>query len=59
MVVGSMDRLSQARNLVGIATPGRIMVLLEEDPDIPPVFSKTKVYGKKDKFFRLYVRFCV
>ncbi|TXG71307.1 hypothetical protein EZV62_006242 [Acer yangbiense] len=47
VVVGGMDKLSQARNLVGrphvvIATPGRIKVLLEEDPDIPPVFSKTK-----------------
>ncbi|KAK4837718.1 hypothetical protein QYF36_007920 [Acer negundo] len=47
VVVGGMDRLSQARNLVGrphvvIATPGRIKVLLEEDPDIPPMFLKTK-----------------
>ncbi|KAK2654351.1 hypothetical protein Ddye_014207 [Dipteronia dyeriana] len=47
VVVGGMDKLSQARNLVGrphvvIATPGRIKVLLEEDPDISPVFSKTK-----------------
>lgn len=48
VVVGGMDILSQAKNLVGrphvvIATPGRIKVLLEEDPDIPPVFSRTKV----------------
>ncbi|KAK0595788.1 hypothetical protein LWI29_009979 [Acer saccharum] len=48
VVVGGMNKLSQARNLVGrphvvIATPGRIKVLLEEDPDIPPVFSKTKI----------------
>ncbi|KAL5746609.1 hypothetical protein ACOSP7_027755 [Xanthoceras sorbifolium] len=47
VVVGGMDMLTQARNLVArphvvIATPGRIKVLLEEDPDIPPVFSKTK-----------------
>ncbi|KAK4839481.1 hypothetical protein QYF36_022277 [Acer negundo] len=47
VVVGGMDKLSQARNLVGrphvvIATPGRIKVLLKEDPDIPPMFSKTK-----------------
>ncbi|KAK4837062.1 hypothetical protein QYF36_002506 [Acer negundo] len=47
VVVGGMDKLSQARNLVGrphvvIATPGQIKVLLEEDPHIPPVFSKTK-----------------
>ncbi|TXG71336.1 hypothetical protein EZV62_006271 [Acer yangbiense] len=48
VVGGGMDKLSQARNLVGrphvvIATPGRIKVLPEEDPDIPPMLSKTKI----------------
>ncbi|KAK1578276.1 hypothetical protein Q3G72_028987 [Acer saccharum] len=48
VVGGGMDKLSPARNLVGrphvvIATPGRIKVLPEEDPDIPPMLSKTKI----------------
>lgn len=48
VVVGGMDMLKQAKNLMSrphvvIATPGRIKVLLEENPDIPPVFSRTKV----------------
>ncbi|KAL9409969.1 hypothetical protein AB3S75_048232 [Citrus x aurantiifolia] len=47
VVVGGMDLLTQAKSLMNrphvvIATPGRIKVLLEEDPDIPPVFSRTK-----------------
>ncbi|XP_074584968.1 DEAD-box ATP-dependent RNA helicase 36 [Curcuma longa] len=47
LVVGGMDMLSQARALsqrphVVVATPGRIKVLLEQDPDLPAVFSKTK-----------------
>ncbi|KAJ4710242.1 DEAD-box ATP-dependent RNA helicase [Melia azedarach] len=47
VVVGGMDMLSQAKRLMNrphvvIATPGRIKVLLQEDPDIPPVFSRTK-----------------
>ncbi|KAJ7982055.1 DEAD-box ATP-dependent RNA helicase [Quillaja saponaria] len=47
VVVGGMDMMNQAKSLmtrphVVITTPGRIKVLLEEDPDIPPVFSKTK-----------------
>lgn len=48
VVVGGMDVLTQAQTLLGrphvvIATPGRVKVLLEENADIPPVFSKTKV----------------
>ncbi|KAG2679624.1 hypothetical protein I3843_11G059500 [Carya illinoinensis] len=47
VVVGGMDMLNQAQSLMArphvvIATPGRIKVLLEENPDIPPVFSKTR-----------------
>uniref|UniRef100_A0A2N9GV99 RNA helicase 36 n=1 Tax=Fagus sylvatica TaxID=28930 RepID=A0A2N9GV99_FAGSY len=47
VVVGGMDMLSQTQTLmkrphVVIATPGRIKVLLEENPDIPAVFSKTR-----------------
>ncbi|CAK9168710.1 unnamed protein product [Ilex paraguariensis] len=47
VVVGGMDMLNQAQTLmkrphVVIATPGRIKVLIEANPDIPPVFSKTK-----------------
>lgn len=47
VVVGGMDMLEQAKILtsrphVVIATPGRIKVLLEDNPDIPPVFSRTK-----------------
>ncbi|MCL7039782.1 hypothetical protein MKW94_014308, partial [Papaver nudicaule] len=42
-----MDMITQAQALmqrphVVIATPGRIKVLLEQNPDIPAVFSKTK-----------------
>lgn len=48
VVVGRMDMLQQAQNLtsrphVVIATPGRIKVLLQDNPDIAPVFSRTKV----------------
>ncbi|XAR67257.1 RNA helicase [Bertholletia excelsa] len=47
VVVGGMDMISQAQKLmqrphVVVATPGRIKVLIEENPDIPVVFSKTK-----------------
>ncbi|KAI3882295.1 hypothetical protein MKW92_019296 [Papaver armeniacum] len=47
VVVGGMDMITQAQALmqrphVVIATPGRIKVLLEQNPDIPSVFSKTK-----------------
>jgi ATP-dependent RNA helicase DDX49/DBP8 len=47
VIVGGMDKLSQARLLtqrphIVIATPGRVKVLIEENPDIPPVFSRTK-----------------
>ncbi|KDP25071.1 hypothetical protein JCGZ_22606 [Jatropha curcas] len=47
VVVGGMDMLTQAKTLIGrphvvIATPGRLKVLLEENPDIPAVFSRTK-----------------
>ncbi|XP_010537800.1 PREDICTED: DEAD-box ATP-dependent RNA helicase 36 isoform X2 [Tarenaya hassleriana] len=46
-VVGGMDMLTQTRSLVTrphvvITTPGRIRVLLEQNPDIPPIFSRTK-----------------
>ncbi|KAJ0041526.1 hypothetical protein Pint_28558 [Pistacia integerrima] len=42
-----MYMLKQAKGLMNrphvvIATPGRIKVLLEEDPDIPQVSSRTK-----------------
>ncbi|KAF5728184.1 DEAD-box ATP-dependent RNA helicase 36 [Tripterygium wilfordii] len=47
VVVGGMDVLTQTRSLMSrphvvIATPGRLKVLLAENPDIPPVFSRTK-----------------
>ncbi|WVZ01089.1 hypothetical protein V8G54_027158, partial [Vigna mungo] len=47
VVVGGMDMLKQAKDLVArphlvIATPGRIHVLLRDNPDISPVFSRTK-----------------
>ncbi|XP_052178416.1 DEAD-box ATP-dependent RNA helicase 36 [Diospyros lotus] len=47
VVVGGMDRINQTQALMNrphvvIATPGRIKVLIEENPDIPAVFSKTK-----------------
>lgn len=48
VVVGGMDMLNQTQTLmqrphVVIATPGRIKVLMDQNPDIPSVFSKTKV----------------
>ena len=48
VVVGGMDMINQAQTLIQrphvvIATPGRIKVLLEGNPDIPAVFAKTKV----------------
>ncbi|XP_042518867.1 DEAD-box ATP-dependent RNA helicase 36 [Macadamia integrifolia] len=47
VIVGGMDMINQAQTLmrrphVVIATPGRVKVLLEDNPDIPSVFSKTK-----------------
>ncbi|KAK7335135.1 hypothetical protein VNO80_26911 [Phaseolus coccineus] len=47
VVVGGMDMLKQAKDLVArphlvIATPGRIHVLLRDNPDISAVFSRTK-----------------
>ncbi|XP_026419368.1 DEAD-box ATP-dependent RNA helicase 36-like, partial [Papaver somniferum] len=47
VVFGGMDMITQAQALmqrlhVVIAKPGRIKVLLEQNPDIPSVFSKTK-----------------
>ncbi|CAI9787840.1 unnamed protein product [Fraxinus pennsylvanica] len=47
VIVGGMDMINQAQTLmqrphVVIATPGRIKVLIEENPDISSVFSKTK-----------------
>lgn len=48
VIVGGMDVLTQAKTLmqrphVVIATPGRIKLLLTEDPDIPRLFSNIKV----------------
>lgn len=48
VIVGGMDMMTQAKSLIArphvvIATPGRLKFLLEENPDIPSVFSKTKV----------------
>lgn len=48
VVVGGMDMINQAQTLmqrphVVIATPGRIKVLIQQNPDISAVFSKTKV----------------
>ncbi|KAL3004431.1 hypothetical protein AAZX31_08G163700 [Glycine max] len=47
VVVGGMDMLRQTKELAArphlvIATPGRIHALLRNNPDIPPVFSRTK-----------------
>ncbi|KAJ4970488.1 hypothetical protein NE237_003587 [Protea cynaroides] len=47
VIVGGMNMINQAQTLmrrphVVIATPGRVKVLLEDNPDIPSVFSKTK-----------------
>ncbi|XP_074270810.1 DEAD-box ATP-dependent RNA helicase 36 [Silene latifolia] len=47
VVVGGMDMITQLKALtqkphVVISTPGRIKVLLEENHDIPAIFSKTK-----------------
>ncbi|CAL5321298.1 unnamed protein product [Camellia sinensis] len=47
VVVGGMDMINQAQTLmqrphVVIATPGRIKVLIQQNPDISAVFSKTK-----------------
>ncbi|XP_061356438.1 DEAD-box ATP-dependent RNA helicase 36-like [Gastrolobium bilobum] len=47
VVVGGMDMLKQTKELVArphlvIATPGRIKLLLQDNPDIPPIFSRTK-----------------
>lgn len=59
VVVGGMDMLKQAKDLVArphlvIATPGRIHVLLRDNPDISAVFSRTKVISLK---FDLELRF--
>lgn len=61
VVVGGMDMLNQAQSLMSrphvvIATPGRIKVLLE-NPDIPPVFSKTRVITSFFCFLKLFVSF--
>ncbi|CAL1409383.1 unnamed protein product [Linum trigynum] len=47
VVVGGMDSLTQAQTLMGrphivIATPGRVKVLMENNADLPAVFSRTK-----------------
>ncbi|XP_055808536.1 DEAD-box ATP-dependent RNA helicase 36 [Solanum dulcamara] len=47
VIVGGMDMINQTKTLmqrphVVIATPGRIKVLIEQNPDIPPIFSRTK-----------------
>lgn len=48
LVVGGMGMTAQAKALVQrphvvVASPGRIKVLMEQDPDIAAVFEKTKV----------------
>lgn len=48
VVVGGMDMITQSKALIQrphivITTPGRIKVLLEDNPDISSVFSRTKV----------------
>ncbi|CAO2829604.1 unnamed protein product [Amaranthus hypochondriacus] len=47
VIVGGMDMITQSKTLmqrphIVISTPGRIKVLIEDNPDIPSVFSKTK-----------------
>ncbi|KAD4386306.1 hypothetical protein E3N88_26475 [Mikania micrantha] len=47
VIVGGMDMINQAQILmqrphVVIATPGRIKVLIDQNPDVPAVFSNTK-----------------
>ncbi|GAB2226917.1 hypothetical protein Droror1_Dr00008715 [Drosera rotundifolia] len=47
VVVGGMDKITQAKSLIQrphvvIVTPGRIKVLLEENPDLPQIFCRTK-----------------
>ncbi|XWS27597.1 hypothetical protein CRYUN_Cryun26dG0130300 [Craigia yunnanensis] len=47
VVVGGMDMITQAKALVSrphvvVATPGRVKVLLEENPDIRKVFQRTR-----------------
>ncbi|KAK4759170.1 hypothetical protein SAY87_022301 [Trapa incisa] len=47
VVVGGMDMLTQAKTLMSrphivISTPGRIKVLLDDNSDIPHIFSNTK-----------------
>ncbi|PWA68208.1 RNA helicase 36 [Artemisia annua] len=47
VIVGGMDMITQTQKLVQrphvvICTPGRIKVLIEQNPDIPAVFSNTK-----------------
>lgn len=56
VVVGGMDILNQTQTLlkrphIVIATPGRVKVLLENNPDIPVIFSKTKVRFIRYLFF--------
>jgi ATP-dependent RNA helicase DDX49/DBP8 len=50
VVVGGMDMLTQKQSLTRrphlvIATPGRIKVLLEDNPNISALFSNTKVFS--------------
>ncbi|KAJ4980891.1 hypothetical protein NE237_031728 [Protea cynaroides] len=40
VIVGGMNMINQGQTLM--PTPGRVKVLLEDNPDIPSVFSKTK-----------------
>lgn len=47
VVVGGMDMINQSQALmqrphVVIATPGRIKVLIDQNPDMPSIFSRTK-----------------
>ncbi|KAL6573811.1 hypothetical protein OROHE_002270 [Orobanche hederae] len=47
VVVGGMDMSNQSKDLMDrphivVATPGRLKVLLQNNPDMPAVFSRTK-----------------
>lgn len=63
VVVGGMDMITQAKSLmrrphVVISTPGRLKVLIEGNPDIAAVFSRTKVVFRSIKIFLLRLRLC-
>ncbi|GJV19363.1 DEAD-box ATP-dependent RNA helicase 36 [Tanacetum coccineum] len=55
VIVGGMDMITQTQKLVQrphvvICTPGRIKVLIEQNPDIPAVFSNTKIVNLQFNF---------